>query len=1012
MLACLRCRTLLILFLLSLVFSPARAQIGDSTPSQIYFAGIEELYRGDYRDAGRTFQRELRGAIKTVNARWIDSICYHGYLGETFYQQGQPGLALEQFNLAASLYLQYSGWLLDVDFQRDPQVDRSLLRRFPPWGKSTRQFTPGQFPTTMRIGMGGFDVEQVRREGGVVSPRQLWPINAVEVLRCTALVMRRRNEILGPLGPYDDISKQMLARLSRGGAPPNHWSNAWIDILRGIGHAGVGEHKQAMQRLERGTLVAGKFDHPLTGVALLEQGRLLIAEGADPVQATALLAEASFSGFLYEDLNVIDEAFRLAHVSRIASGATDVNPALALASVWARQKRYDHIHARLQLLLAEELLDQRNLDGAAVALKTAQGKLRRGAAGGILANWSLYLEARLEYLTGRSTAPGKLANAVEGRANISLRNFQIKLANDRFDSRALTTRNAVAVYAELLRDPTPADTIFLPLDTLAVLRAPHEPAFQRWLAAHLERKERDAALEVADLSKRRRFHRLLPWLGRLSSIRNLLATPKESLSPERRLQQNDLQVRVPKLAAIERKAASARDELDKLWQPVMEKQALSQAASLWKGYSTAVAAREAELQTLSLQRIPADYVFPPTLDSKLMQSKLRPGQAVVAFHETPAGMIGFLFTRSASTQWNCGLTGRLTGPIKKFLEDLGNYDGNRELTTEQLKSDAWKQSGAKLYAALFEGSSFDPASTNELVIIPDGPLWYVPFEALSASSDDRTEALIDFSQVRYAPTAALAFSGEGTFRRVNRLGIKSGELLHDEKDDERAAVLEIFAESFERTITLNDTNAEAPLVGSLLDWLIVLEEVEADPADPVGWAPLRLGRSTSSLGQWMAIPDVGPQRIFLPGMRTLAENGGRPSRRKQASGAAGSELFMASCMLMEAGAETIFMSRWRVGGQTTLDATREFAQELPYASAADAWQRSVQILRTMPINPKAELRVKQERREVEIPEEPLTAEHPFFWAGYLVVDSGLPGPAVEDEVDEAEVAAKEKNTGL
>ncbi|MEQ8837814.1 MAG: hypothetical protein RID07_13495, partial [Lacipirellulaceae bacterium] len=256
------------------------------------------------------------------------------------------------------------------------------------------------------------------------------------------------------------------------------------------------------------------------------------------------------------------------------------------------------------------------------------------------------------------------------------------------------------------------------------------------------------------------------------------------------------------------------------------------------------------------------------------------------------------------------------------------------------------------------------------------------------------------------------FSGKERFRRVNRLGIKSGELLPGEDDEEREAALKGFKDSFERTLSLDDANAEAPLAASLLDWLVVLEEVQADTIDPVGWSPLQLRRSSAPLGEWIIIPDLGPQRIFLPGMRTLAENGGKGSRRKQATGAAGSELFMASCTLMEAGAETLFMSRWRVGGQTTLDATREFAQELPYSSAADAWQRSVQILRTMPIDPKVEMRVKEERRAAEIPDEPLTAEHPFFWAGYLVVDSGLPGPEEESTEEKAEVAAKKKNAGL
>ncbi len=53
-------------------------------PSQTYFSGQEELYRGEYRDAERSFRYALNGSVKIgVTTRWIDAICYHTMLGET-----------------------------------------------------------------------------------------------------------------------------------------------------------------------------------------------------------------------------------------------------------------------------------------------------------------------------------------------------------------------------------------------------------------------------------------------------------------------------------------------------------------------------------------------------------------------------------------------------------------------------------------------------------------------------------------------------------------------------------------------------------------------------------------------------------------------------------------------------------------------------------------------------------------------------------------------------------------
>jgi hypothetical protein len=72
-----------------------------------------------------------------------------------------------------------------------------------------------------------------------------------------------------------------------------------------------------------------------------------------------------------------------------------------------------------------------------------------------------------------------------------------------------------------------------------------------------------------------------------------------------------------------------------------------------------------------------------------------------------------------------------------------------------------------------------------------------------------------------------------------------------------------------------------------------------------------------------------------------------------------------------------------------MEIVREFAQELPHTSAADAWQRSLQLAMELPIDPAQEPRVKSGKDDP-----PLTAAHPMFWSGYLLADLGE--PAVED----------------
>jgi len=100
------------------------------------------------------------------------------------------------------------------------------------------------------------------------------------------------------------------------------------------------------------------------------------------------------------------------------------------------------------------------------------------------------------------------------------------------------------------------------------------------------------------------------------------------------------------------------------------------------------------------------------------------------------------------------------------------------------------------------------------------------------------------------------------------------------------------------------------------------------------------------------------------------------------------------------------LSQWRTGGQTSFDLVREFMQELTHGTASESWQRSVELVMAARVDPDREPRVKLGAKD-----EPPTAAHPFFWAGYLLVDTGAttevnrvaptPRPAAEQPAAEA-----------
>jgi hypothetical protein len=194
--------------------------------------------------------------------------------------------------------------------------------------------------------------------------------------------------------------------------------------------------------------------------------------------------------------------------------------------------------------------------------------------------------------------------------------------------------------------------------------------------------------------------------------------------------------------------------------------------------------------------------------------------------------------------------------------------------------------------------------------------------------------------------------------------------------------------------------APSSVYGSLFQRLVVLDDVVVSEQEPYGWAlaPIDRGKAGGSLAEWFMLPWGGPDVVVLPGFHTAAED----ALKRVHKGPPGNDLFLTVCGLMANGARTVLLSRWRTGGQTSFDLAREFTQELPRTSPADAWQRAVQLTAGSRLNFDAEPRIKH----VTADEAPRTV-HPFFWAGYMLVDCGTRAAQPESRPDEPAVKPKD-----
>jgi hypothetical protein len=337
--------------------------------------------------------------------------------------------------------------------------------------------------------------------------------------------------------------------------------------------------------------------------------------------------------------------------------------------------------------------------------------------------------------------------------------------------------------------------------------------------------------------------------------------------------------------------------------------------------------------------------------------------------------------------------------VANFMKDLGNYSAARTLSIDELKRTAWQKAGHDLYKTLFAESRLDLANTKELVIVPDDVLWYVPFEALVPEAGERPPVLSQIAPIRYGPTAVLVMDDDQPPRRPQHTAIVGAELNQDQAitggQDLLAELDKVVSGPLRLTVPLPTPGY---LLAPLLDSLIVLDDVSMERAPVAGWAPLPRSPAggADTLEAWMALPFGGPQRVVVTSFITDAEQGLKATRRANA-GAPGSEVFQTVCRFMANGARTILLTRWRTSGRTNFDLVREFAQEWPRETAADAWRRAVVLTREAPLDISREPRLKRSDDKTELP----TADHPFFWAGYLLVDTGTrPGhdsePAAPD----------------
>ncbi len=977
----------------------ARAQGDRNIPSLGYHAAFLDYYDGEYKDALKDFQYEGRGAIKTPQSRWIDSICYETMVGECYYQMGHLSRALEHYTAAVKLYVAFSDWMIRVKFPTTIRQASTRVRI--PWGASLRRARLGHYPTSMLIGQGRIDHKDVIERGGVVQQAILCPIQVQEIVRCTTLAIRRRASLLGPIGRHDPLTAELIAALQRRPGPPNHWSEAWINVQLGVALLAGGKENQALPYLTRSVSAAGEFDHPLTSPALLELGRLALRRG-DYTAATKFFEETTYAAVNYPDAGILEEAFRYAALTHLAANRKGIYRPLAVAAQWAKVKDLRQLRASLLLSAAENCAVVGQTKQAAGLLGDAQATIGRRdmSAGRIGARWN-YLNSLVSFQQKRIVeGDAALAAAMKYMRHGSHWLFRISLADGLYTGGAISPRVAMDLYTNVLRDPQPDDWAFEAMESFAVLVTPHEAPIEHWFEVSLKRKAHERALEIADCARRHRFFCSLAFGGRLLSLRWILEGPTEELDKQSQLLRQDLLTRYPTYDRLSKQAGALRGRLDAMPLAPADGDALRAQGKELAALAALSVQREAILREMAVRREPASLVFPPLRSTGEIQKSLPDGQAMLALFATRSSLYGFLLNKKKYNYWRIDSPDALARQITKLLREMGHFQSNHELSLKNLSETKWKQSAQVVLDMILKGSKADFSQQfDELVIVPDGVTWYVPFEALQVETDGKLLPLISRFRIRYVPTASLAVATGRGRSPTGSTAVVVGRLYPRDNESVARAAFDRLAEVVPKAVALQSPlPGPSAVYGALFDRLLVLDDIHPSDGGPYAWAPVPSERNKAggSLGEWLALPWGGPDEIILPGYHTAAE-----SSLKNLGPMPGGEMFLSACGLMATGVRTILLSRWRTGGRSSFDLVGEFVQELPHATAAEAWQRAVFLTAGSQLDIDAEPRIKRNTTD----EAPKT-DHPFFWAGYMLIDSGTPPQMPEPKDDEPALELK------
>ncbi|MEM0925033.1 MAG: CHAT domain-containing protein, partial [Planctomycetota bacterium] len=403
-----------------------------------------------------------------------------------------------------------------------------------------------------------------------------------------------------------------------------------------------------------------------------------------------------------------------------------------------------------------------------------------------------------------------------------------------------------------------------------------------------------------------------------------------------------------------------------------------------RALQAAILELESNAWVAAFDRIEVPSVMPHPIDEKQPAGAIPADVGVLAFCQDGNALHVALCTRQKSTYWTVKNSARVGTQVGQLVREIGGVASRGGRLPDK---DQWRDLAIELRDRLImpgTGTILEGplAGVKHLVIVPDGLLWYLPFDLLPVEDRD-SKFLGDSIQISYAATPALAMFPTGAEATKPEVALTAGQFFALRDSEVNQSVIQSIIDALPAGQCLRlpeDDASPTGQLGSKIGHLVVADAVTPVPGRSADLmlARYEVGKQGKGLRGWLQFPGVVPRSVFLAGFRSnLVTN----------ETVSGAELAHTLALLQYAGVRDVIVSRWAVGGESTGTLLREYAQELPFLGPQGAFQRAKTVLRRSELVPSAEPTLIGK----DLDRETVAGDEPFFWAGYLHA-APLPAP--------------------